>query len=262
MEYDFLMADINIEKLSQMSKTETISCYIDDAEFIIRETQGTINHPTTDNESIVSNHYTRWLYSVYMFLENFDKISAKIIFSSPDGVHTSLNLFKGRLNNPAPNYVFEQRDDGKYYADEAGMRQLQNIVSSLKEKISLLRDVNLKITGGIFSDKDTKKVTFIFYKTGTIKTSLNDEEIKRRKSSLIMRIIKKLRETDSIKIVNLEKQLCCDKSNISRDITKLNEDALVKWSKLKDKIIDTNGNGYFMNKQAYSFFYEDISDFK
>lgn len=262
MEYRFLTSKITSEGLLKKSKIEVINYYLTDADFIIKGTQNAINNPTPDNESVVSDYYTKWLYSVYMFVGNFDKDSAKILFSSPDGVHTSLNQFKERIDNPSPNYKFVKGEDGKYYADEAGIRQLQNIVHSLNEKKSLLKEIKLKITGGLISEKNTKKPTIILYKIGTIKINSYDNEIKRRKNSFIIRIIKKLRETDSVKIINLEKELSYDKSNISRDITKLNNDVLTKWLHLTDKVIDTNGNGYFMNRQAYNFFYEDISDFK
>lgn len=262
MEYRFLTSKITPEGLHKKSKLEIINYYLTDADFIIKETQKAINHPTSHNESVVSDYYTKWLYSVYMFIGNFDKESAKILFSSPDGVHTSLNLFKERIDNPSPNYVFIEGEDGEFYANESGIRQLQNIVYSLKEKILFLREFNLKITGGIISEKNTKKPTIILHKTGTIKINLSNDEIKRRKNSFIIKIIKKLREIDSIKIINLEKELKYDKSNISRDIKKLNDDILTKWTHLADKAIDTNGNGYFMNRQAYNFFYEDISDFK
>lgn len=240
------------------SRLEIIDRYLNTANIVINKTHEAINDPVDKKFYFALGIYEKWLLSVYSFLKEFDEHSSQILFSSPDGVRTILNTFKERAQNFQPEYYLEMNEDGKLYSDEVGIKMLQNIILSMNDKIHLLRNVQLNIEGGILSDEDTKKVSIIYRRTGVIKTSIDDQEIKRKTGSVISKIVKKLMEKDNIKLISLSKDLKTDTANISNNISSLNKDILNKWTSLKADVITTKGSGYYIDKDVYNFYFENL----
>lgn len=240
------------------TRIEVINNYIHNAKVYINVTQNAINNPTSTNFFQAQRYYEEWMLSTYKFLEGFDKKRSDILFGSPDGVHTSLNIFEQRLKNVAPEPAsFSKNDNGVEYASESGVTMLHNIITSFKEKIDFLNQFKLEITGGILSNKNKKKIIIAIYKSGKIKTSINDQSLQKRKGSVLMKIIYKIREKNGMKLVSLSKEIGITEPNTSREITSFNRDMKKTWP-LKEDVI-TNESGYCMNKDAYLFRYDDLN---
>lgn len=252
------MKKSRLKSVQKPTRIEVINSYIHNAKVYINVTQNAINNPTKKNFDKVQRLYEEWLLGIYKFLSGFDKDRANILFGSADGVHTSLNFFDQRLNNinPPPSSFFED-ENGVMYADEEGVKMLQNIILSFKEKIAFLNQSKLEITGGILSNKNSKKIVIAFYKSGKIKTNLNNKTLQKRKGSVLIKIIHKLRERNGVKLASLSSELNIIQSNISRDISGFNEEMKNVWP-LKEDII-TKESGYCMNKDVYNFWYEDLN---
>jgi len=241
------------------SRTQIINEYIQNANVFINVTQNAINKPIFENFDKAQKEYTVWLFTLYTFINDFDKKKAEALIASPDGVDTPLNALSSRLNNVATKEIYFTKDEkGVYYTNESGIRNLENIIRSYKEKIDFLNRIKLEISGGILSDKDTKKPTIIFYKSGRIKTSVDDSYIQKRKFSKIIKIVNEIRYSEGVKLAILAKKLNSTEPNISRDISNFNKEIIKKFG-LKEEVIITE-SGYCMNKNNYIFHYEDIND--
>ena len=65
-------------------------------------------------------------------------------------------------------------------------------------------------------------------------------------------------EKDNIKLISLSKDLKTDTANISNNISSLNKDILNKWTSLKADVITTKGSGYYIDKDVYNFYFENL----
>lgn len=245
-----------IETAEKPTRIEIINSYISGAKPGLETAQRAINYPIASNVANAQSFYEQWTYGVYSFLESFDKKRADTFIGEQDGVRTALNLMPQRTGNVVPDFVFLRNEKGESFSDHNGVRMLQDMSLSYKEKVSFLKRLKLEITGGILSDKDTKRVTIIIHESGKIKTSIDDQEVKRRRESVIMGVIYKIREMKGVKLASLSKDLRASDSNISRDIKALNDEIIEKWD-LKEKVI-VNESGYRMNKDTYNFYYDDL----
>ena len=201
-----------------VSRITLIDIQVDIATFLINKVRGAINDPTENNFSNVLDDYNKWIFNTYTFLKKFDEVSAHNFISASDGIRTLLNALNERSKNIVPMYFFIEDSKGNVRVDENGVAMLRDMIISLTEKVNLLTDVRLNILGGIKSEKDTDNPTIIFLTSGAIRTSLDDQEIRRRRSTIILKIVKKLRSNGNIKLTSLEKDLKYAKGNISRDI--------------------------------------------
>lgn len=251
------MKGLKLQSKKKPTRIEIINNYISSANMVINTAQNAINNPTAKNFEVAEHTYGVWVLDIHKFLNDFDEKKAQLFISDLDGVRAHLlNSLEERSGNVIPQVGFFKEEDGVIYADESGTRMLQNIISSVKGKVISLDRLKLEITGGILSDKDSKRVTIIFYESGKIRTTIDDQEMKKRRGSLIFKIIEKIRESKGTKLVTLENELRSEGTNISVAISNFNDDVMLKWS-LKKKIIENYGAGYLMNKDEYGFYYKE-----
>ena len=242
------------------TRIDIINSFILGAEKIINIIQNSINDPTFKNFCNSQSLYEEWIWALFKFIDNFDEKRAKKIIGNPDGVRTSLDVLEQRRNNisPGPITFSKNKNDNIIYADESGLRMLQNMIFSLKEKNSNLKQYKLEITGGVLSKEDAKKISIRFYSSGKIMTNINKKEIQKKKNSVILKIINKIRERNGIKLRILSSEINVTESNTSREITSFNEEIKKTWPLITKKIIE-KGNGYYMNKDIFNFFYDDVN---
>ncbi len=240
------------------TRIDILNSFILGAENIINNIQSSINNPTFKNFSSSQSLYEEWLWFVFKFIDKFDKKRANTFIGNSDGVRTVLDILEQRKKNirPDPTTFSKNKDNNMIYADESGLRALQNMIFSLREKISNLKQYKLEITGGILSNKDTKKISMRFYSSGKIMTNINNKEIQKKKGSIILKIINKIRERDGVKLIILSNEINVAESNTSREITSFNEEIKKTWPLIKKNIIET-GSGYYMNKDIFNFYYDD-----
>ncbi len=237
------------------NRLESLDFYIKASVDGINITQLAINCPLEKNFTLALKTYDNWLLSLYEYLETLDKKTANLVIESPDGVNSSLNFFKGRASNIKPlSYSFVTYDkDKNTYVDELGIKNLENIILSYNKKILLLKELKIKITGGVLSNKNKEKVVIIFYDSGRIQNSLNNESLKVPRFSIIMRLIRIIREKDDYKSITLANKVGVERSNLSGAIDTFNKNILKEFKFKEDIIVE-----YSLNKQIYSFYFEDL----
>jgi hypothetical protein len=251
------MKGLKLQSKKKLTRIEIINNYISGANMVINTAQNAINNPTAKNFEVAEHTYGVWVLDIHKFLKDFDEKKAQLFISDLDGVRTHLlNSLEERSGNVIPQVGFFREEDGVIYADESGIRMLQSIISSVKGKVIFLDHLKLEITGGTLPNRNTKKVMVIVHKSGKIKTSIDNQSMQRRKGSIIMGVIYKIREMEGIKLASLSKDLRASDSNISRDIKVFNDEVIEKW-KLNENVI-VNESGYRMNKDSYNFYYDDL----
>ena len=240
------MRELTSKNKIKSSSIDVINSYISDSKLVINITQNAINNPTTKNFEIAERFYGNWVLDTYKVLKKVNEKSADDFLSEPDmvRVHT-LNSLEQRLNNTVPIVTFFKDEDGLIYADESGIRMLQNIISSVKEKVSFLRVVNLELKNKLRPVKNNKKVILTLSNIG-LKNELNKKvyPVKGKREQYL----ELLHTHGPLSGEELMSKLDQKEGNLSVGISQFNIIAKRRLG-IKENVIDSNNKvGYFLNK--------------